>query len=272
MTTQDGVGMAWSARTAAAVRDVAERDGSVVVVPAGSIEQHGDHLPVATDSILADEIAHAGAEQVSDDVPVLVAPTVTPGFSPHHTSFGGTLSLSRETLAGLLEDVATSALSNGFDTVLFVNGHSGNSPILGSAIGTVGAAHPDRAVAGLTYFDLAEPYVDDVRQTGTGGMSHAGEFETSLMLHCRPDLVDEDAYVTEYREEPHVHGVHDMFAAGPLSRYRPFTEYTDSGVVGDPTAASADAGRTLFEHVVAELADVITEFHEIQRARFEESS
>jgi creatinine amidohydrolase len=126
-------------------------------------------------------------------------------------------------------------------------------------------------VAGLTYFDLAEPYVNDVRQTETGGMSHGGEFETSLMLHCRPDLVDEEAYVTNYRDEPHEYGVHDMFTGGPLSRYRPFTEYTDSGVVGDPTAASADTGRTLFEYVVAELADVISEFHELEQARSEES-
>jgi len=109
-------------------------------------------------------------------------------LSPHHCSFGGTLSLARETLARFLEDIATSAVSEGFDVVLFVNGHRGNNPIVESAIGTVGATNPERAVvAGLTYFDLAASSIEEIRQTDTGGMSHAGEFETSLMLHCRPD-------------------------------------------------------------------------------------
>lgn len=256
-------GVTWTERTAPQVRRLAERDGSVALVPAGSVEQHGAHLPVGTDSILAEEVTRAAAEHVREGAPVLVAPTVEPGFSPHHRSFGRTITLGRETLVGLLEDVATSALAEGFDAVLFVNGHRGNSSMVESATGVVGAANTDSAVACVTYFDLAAPHVDEIRRTEVGGMSHAGEFETSLMLHLRPDLVEEEQFVTEYRDEPHERGVHDMFEGGPLSRYRPFTEYTDSGVVGDPTAASADAGRAIFEHVVAELADVVREFHEL---------
>jgi|AntDeeMinimDraft_4_1070355.scaffolds.fasta_scaffold10492_2 creatinine amidohydrolase len=266
MADQDEDKVAWSECTASRVRSVADRDGSVAVVPTGSVEQHGDHLPVATDTILAEAVTHAAADRVSADLPVLVAPPVSTGFSPHHCSFGGTLSLARETLARFLEDIATSAVSEGFDVVLFVNGHRGNNPIVESAIGTVGATNPERAVAGLTYFDLAASSIEEIRQTDTGGMSHAGEFETSLMLHCRPDLVDEDRYVAEYRDEPHECGVHDMFDSGPLSRYRSFTEYTDSGVVGDPTKASADAGGALFRHVVSELADVLREFHDTEGA------
>ncbi|MFA9517877.1 creatininase family protein [Halopenitus sp. H-Gu1] len=261
MGTQDGV-LKWGECTASQVRNVAERDGSVAVIPAGSVEQHGDHLPVGTDTILAEEVTHAAAERVSEDVPVLVAPSVSPGFSPHHQPFGGTLSIEHETLVGFFEDVATSALSEEFDVVLFVNGHRGNGSMIESAVSVVGAANPDSAVAGVTYFDLAAPYVDEIRQTDVGGMSHAGEFETSLMLHCRPALVDEDQFVSNSRDEPHEHGVHDMFDGGPLSRYRTFTEYTDSGVVGDPTAASAETGRAIFQHVVSELADIIRELHE----------
>lgn len=254
-------GVAWEGRSAPEIRRIGGRDGSIVVVPVGSVEQHGHHLPVATDAILAEAIAHAGAEQVA--VPVLVAPTVAPGFSPHHLSFGGTLSLERETLVRLLVDVAESALSNEFDALLFVNGHRGNDSIVSSVVSTVGEAHLDAAVCGVTYFDLATPFVDEVRRSDLGGMSHGGEFETSLMMYLRPDLVDENQFEIEYRDEPHEHGVHDMFDSGPLFRYREFTELSSSGVVGDPSEASAETGETLLEAVASELAAILEELHKL---------
>jgi creatinine amidohydrolase len=108
----DSIGSAdaeWAGKPYAAIRETAEADGSVLVVPVGSIEQHGHHLPVATDTILVDAVVHGGAEATGDDVPLLVAPPVWSGFSPHHLPFGGTLSLEFEHLRSVLEDVARSA-------------------------------------------------------------------------------------------------------------------------------------------------------------------
>ncbi|WP_313693581.1 creatininase family protein [Halorarum halobium] len=258
-----GVGGTWAESSAPEIRRLAERPGSIVVVPVGSVEQHGDHLPVATDAILAGAVAGAAVERVEADVPVIATPVVAPGFSPHHLSFGGTLSLRRETLVRLLTDVAESALDGGFDALLFVNGHRGNDSIVGSVVGSVGAARPDVDVGAVTYFDLAAPFVDDVRRSDVGGMSHGGEFETSLMLHLRPSLVDESRFEVEYRREPHEHGVHDMFESGPLGRYRDFADLSSSGVVGDPSEASAETGDSLFEGLTTELAAVLEELHDV---------
>jgi len=92
-------------------------------------------------------------------------------------------------------------LENDFDALLFVNGHGGNGATIGDATSIVGDAHPDAQVLGLTYFELAERFIHEVRESETGGMAHAGEFETSLMLHLEPELVDADAMEGTYMEE-----------------------------------------------------------------------
>ena len=249
--------VAWATKTRREIKSTGTTDGSVVVVPVGSIEQHGHHLPVATDTLLADAVAHHGAERTADDVPVLVAPPVWSGFSPHHVSLGGTLTLELEDLLAVLEDVADSALESGFDGVCFVNGHGGNASLIDNAVSTVGNAHPDAEATGLTYFQLAEPFVDEMRDSDVGGMAHGGEFETSLMLHLHEDLVKMEEADAEYLDEPYDCGTKDLLVGGPLSTYRPFEEYSASGAIGDPSLASAEKGADLFDRLGDELADVI---------------
>lgn len=251
----------WAARTAGDVRAVAETDGSVAVVPVGSVEQHGEHLPVATDTILAESITQLGVDRVADDLPVLVTPAVWTGNSPHHESFGGTISVGVHGLLDHLEGVAASVLDDGFDAVLFVNGHGGNRATVADAVSTVGAAH-DAQVLGVTYFELAGPVVDEIRESDTGGMAHAGEFETSLLLHLYPDLVDEDAIDGEPMAEPYDRAASDMFDEGPLAVYRSFEEYSASGAVGDPHLATAEKGERIAEYLGEELASLFREIHE----------
>ncbi len=255
---------AWATRPAGEVRDRAARDGSLLVVPVGSLEQHGHHLPVATDTLLVDAVAH-GAATAAADVPILVTPPVWTGLSAHHLSFGGTVSLSRETLADLLEGVADTALENGFDALLFLNGHGGNAALVEAVRASVGAEHPDVEVSSLTYYALAADVVDAVRDSEVGGMGHGGEFETSLLLHLRPDLVDEDRAEGTTMEDAYDHVRQDMFVGGPLAVYRSFDEYTESGVVGDPELATAEKGRELYDHVCAELAALYETVHEHNR-------
>jgi creatinine amidohydrolase len=254
--------VSWAARTHREIQAIGESDGSVLIVPFGSVEQHGPHLPVATDTILATSIAEGGARTAHEDVPVLVLPPFWTGVSPHHFSFGGTLSGTFETLLQLFQEVVGSALENGFDAVLVVNGHGGNKPLVGAIVSAVGHDHPSIQVLGLSYFDLAAPFIGDIRDSETGGMSHAGEFETSLLLHLEPQLVEETAFTATYRDEPHEHAKHDMFETGPLSVYRSFEEYTDTGVVGDPTLASAEKGEAIHDGLVAELGEIIRSIHE----------
>jgi creatinine amidohydrolase len=257
--------VAWAAQTRIEIRKTGAKEGSVVIIPVGSIEQHGYHLPVATDTLLADAVAHQGAERVADDVPVLVTPPIWSGYSPHQMSLGGTLTIELDHMLELLEDVAEAALDNGFDGVCFVNGHGGNSSIIDNAVSIVGSNHPECEITGLTYFELATPFIDEIRESDIGGMAHGGEFETSLMLHLYPDLVREGDAVGEYLDEPYDRGTTDLLAGGSLSTYRPFEEYSASGAIGDPAVANAEKGVELLDRLSDELGDVL-------RNVFDESS
>lgn len=252
----------WAGKTSSEVREIAERDGSVLIVPIGSVEQHGNHMPVATDTILVDAVAQHAAERVASDVPILVTPPVWSGYSPHHMPFGGTITLEFDDMLDIVEEIADSALDNGFDSLLLLNGHGGNGPLVDSATSTIGTQQPQAEVLGLTYFQLAASFVDDVRDTEIGGMAHAGEFETSLMLHLRPDLVREDRMEGTMMNEPYPQSTKDLVVGGPLSVYRDFTEYAASGAIGDPTAASAEKGERILELLCDELEDVLSRMHE----------
>ena len=252
----------WAGKPYAAVRAVAERDGSVLVVPVGSIEQHGHHLPVATDTILVDAVVHGAAERTGSDVPVLVTPPVWCGFSPHHLPFGGTLSLDLEDLRAVLEDVAETGLENGFDAVCFVNGHGGNAALIDAVVSTVGTS-TDAEVLGTTYFTLATEEIESLRDSDTGGMAHGGEYETSLMLHLRPDLVADEAQREGTLWDEHYEwGGRDLLEGGPVAVYRSFDEYSESGAIGAPELASAGKGERIYEVVTSELAAVLVAIHE----------
>lgn len=250
----------WAGKSYSEIVNVATEDGSVLIVPVGSIEQHGHHLPVATDTILVDEIAKLGAKRVANDVPILKTPTVWTGYSPHHLPFGGTLSMEYRTLLSILEDIADTALENGFDAILFLNGHGGNASLISSVTSMVGVEHSNAQVLGLTYFQLAQEFVNEIRDSDVGGMAHGGEFETSLMQYLRPDLVGEG--VAEYMDEPYDHGGQDLLDGGVLSVYRSFDEYSGTGAIGDPDLADEEKGKAIYDLLGDELDHILRSIHE----------
>ncbi|WP_129115919.1 creatininase family protein [Halegenticoccus tardaugens] len=254
--------VSFGTQSASDIAAIGAEEGSVLVIPVGSIEQHGEHLPVMTDTLLANSVAIAAAKRVVDDIPVLVTPSVRPGYSPHHLSFGGTLSASFEALLNLLRDTANTGLSNGFDALVLVNGHGGNTPLINAAVSEIGATHSETEILGLTYFELVADLVEKVRQSDVGGMAHGGEFETSMMLHLFPELVDTEEMPATYWDEHYDLGGKDLVSGGPLSVYRTFDEYSDSGAVGDPSLADESTGKQLFDGTTQALADLLTEVHE----------
>lgn len=251
----------FAAKTANEIETVGTATGSVLVLPVGSVEQHGDHLPVATDTLLASAVATGGAEQVAADVPILVTPPVWMGNSPHHLPFAGAVTGEFETLLAHLEEIADSTLDNGFDALLLLNGHGGNTALIDAAVSRIGHAHPDQEILGLTYFDLAKEFIDDIRESEVGGMAHGGEFETSLISYLYPELVGDEKPAT-YWDEHYDLGGQDLLVGGPLSVYRSFDEYSESGAIGDPSLATADKGKRLFERLLDRLADVLVDIHE----------
>ncbi|MFC5278560.1 creatininase family protein [Halorubrum rubrum] len=252
----------WASKTYEEVESVADADGSILIVPIGSVEQHGHHLPVATDTILVDAVAHLAAERVEADVPLLVTPPFWSGFSPHHMSFGGTITLDFDAMLEAIENVAASALKNGFDALLLLNGHGGNRSLISAATSTIGEEHDDVEVLGLTYFSLAARFVAEIRESELGGMAHGGEFETSLMQHLRPDLVKEDRIEGSMLDEPYELGIRDLVEGGPLAVYREFEEYSHTGAIGAPELATPEKGEEIYERLGDEMERLLREVHE----------
>jgi creatinine amidohydrolase len=255
----------WAGKPYPEVVDTAERDGSILVIPVGSLEQHGYHLPTATDTLLVDAIVGGGAERVADDLPVLVTPPVWTGYSPHHMSFGGTVTGDYDTLLALLEDTAASALENPFDICLFVNGHGGNRSLIGAATNTVGHDHPDVELFGLTYFTLGDDFVPDIRDSDIGGIVHGGELETAMMQHLRPDLVREDRIEGTHLDKPYSLMSNDLMEGGALGVSAEMRQYTDSGAIGDPELATAEKGKEAYENYCEATAELLREIHEKNR-------
>jgi creatinine amidohydrolase len=232
-------------------------------VPTGAIEQHGPHLPLDTDTFLCTSVATAAAERACGGGPVLVTPAVSFGSSEHHMAFAGTVTLRTETFRQAVAEICASLARHGFRRLLVVNGHGGNTALLAAAIQQLGFEAPVHAVT-VDYWTLARDVIADVRDSGPGGMGHACEFETSLMLHLRPESVRRDRIVREIVAPRHSHEQFDLFEKSGLSAHWKTHELSHSGVMGAPDLATEEKGRRLFDACVEGLAALIEELRSVQ--------
>jgi creatinine amidohydrolase len=232
-----------------------DRERTVVIVPTAAIEQHGPHLPLDTDTFLCTSVAREGAARARD---ALVTPTVCFGSSEHHMAFPGTVTLSHDTFRDLVADVCRSLARHGFGRLLVVNGHGGNTALNAATVQQLGFEAPVHVLA-VDYWTFARPVLDDVRESPTGGMGHACEFETSLMLHLRPESVRRDLVVREIVQPRYTSERFDLFETGGFSAHWKTHELSHSGVMGAPDLATEEKGRRLFEACVDGLAALIEE-------------
>jgi len=241
-------------RRLAALRD----GGTIVVVPLGATEQHGLHLPVGTDTFLAEAVSEEAARRSTTSV--VLTPPLWLGLSPHHMDFPGTLTLSTDLWMGVVRALCSSLAEQGMQRILLVNGHGGNAAAAVAAAHEAGHALAGRArVAAVTYFQLLQERQHDVRRSRSGGTGHAGEFETSLMLAVRPALVDMAAARPTYPEGTTPHLRTDLFEPSSVATYRSFASLSPTGTLGDPTLATPDAGRRALDIAADALAAVIEE-------------
>ena len=243
--------LAWHDLKAHELRDLAAHD-AVVIVPVGSTEQHGPHLPVQVDALLAAEVSLATARLMADKgQAVVVAPTVWLGLAEHHMSFGGTITLDFPTFHAVLRCVCSSILRHGFRRLLLLNGHGGNVAALTVIVGEL-KRELKADIATATYWTLprasaAFAEILDVQRS----VRHAGEAETSMLLHLKPDLVDLEAAGAI---DPPMEG---LGALEGVYRWRPIADFTESGVIGAPGAASAEKGARLLAAAAEALADAL---------------
>ena len=240
------------------VRELLARD-PVVVVPTGAFEQHGHHMPLMVDWFLASQVAEQAARSAQQaGVAAVVTPPVWTGYSPHHMDFPGTVTLDVASFMALLKGVVTSLHRHGFRRILLLNGHGGNANIIRSAVQLLRFEH-DIDVAAASYWDFALEEISAWRQSGVGGINHAGEMETSLMLALKGELVDmeqaQDLYLDRATYLPA-----DLTVGGPVTRAATFAELSEHGAIGASTLATAERGEELLEGIVAAVAGFIRDF------------
>jgi creatinine amidohydrolase len=239
-----------------------DAERTVAVIPVAALEQHGPHLPLDTDTFLVTSVVEAAAQLAGAHGPVLVPPTIFAGSSAHHMAFAGTVTLRPETLAAVVRDVCLSLAQHGFRRLLVVNGHGGNRAVVAATVQSIGAEAPV-SVSALDYWTLATDVVTELRESPPGGMAHACEFETSLMLHLRPESVRTELIAREIPEPRFSLERLDLFERAPLTVHWKTHELSSSGVLGAPDLATAEKGRVFFEACVAGLADLIEELRTV---------
>lgn len=230
--------------------DALPRDATLLVLPTAAIEQHGHHLPLATDTLINNLLLGHALQKLRDDLPVFALPPVHYGKSNEHIGFAGTLALSATTFMAVLRDLGKSLSSAGFQKLVLYNTHGGNTALIDVM------ARDLRAEFGLRTFALH----------GSGGISfeglsaqekaygfHAGEVETALLLASVPELVDRSAYTVNYIAD--VSRPELLLPENAPATFAWLTrDIAPSGVMGDPQPATSENGARWLEQAATRLA------------------
>lgn len=230
----------------------------IVIFPTGSFEQHGPHLPFTTDTDIVTAVAE-GVERTLGNC-VLLAPTLWPGLSTHHMHFPGTLDVPQKVYIRLITELGKSLTSMGAKKVFILNGHGGNDTPLRAALRELKSEVPDTQFVFASYWSIAAKTIRDVRESEIGGVGHACEMETSVMLHLHPSRVKIDRAVRDGSKHTDVFRAADMQHARPVYFVQEFHEMSASGVIGHPDRASAEKGKRFLDGIVSEVSAFVQEF------------
>lgn len=245
------------------IREAAHRS-VLAIQPIGSIEQHGTHLPVGTDSMILQGLCRGLLEEWGNttEFEALLLPMVSFGKSSEHMDFPGTVSLRADTVIKLVGDVVESLSQHGFQHLVMLNSHGGNTALLRAI------SHDLSRDFSLDVFNIdlwGTDFFKGIFPLLEGDTSieiHAGEIETSLLMYLRPELVRNPAVVgrpREYSADP-MCGFSGLASVGWRTR-----RISDSGVIGDPTLSTAEKGEAIYRHSVGLLARMLSAIYRQSR-------
>ena len=228
--------------------DSLSRD-TIVLIPTGSLEQHGAHLPLLTDSLLATAVTNAVEKRTRDKV--VLTPCIWLGASGHHLNFAGTCSASMEGYISALTAVIRSMTLHGFHRFLVINGHGGNNEPNGVTLRALKEENNNLTLGHAGYYQFGEATIREVMEGPSKGIQHACEAETSLMMFCHPELVRTDKLRNDgLKTEPPTQTLMKMW-----------DEVSEEGSVGYATLGSAAKGKRIFDACVDGIVGEIDAIH-----------
>lgn len=248
------------------IREAAGQD-RVAVLPVATYEDHGPHLPVDVDVRLCTEICERAVARIPSES--LLVPAVAHGYSPHHMDFHGTLTIGWDTFIRYVKDVCCSLAHHGFKRILVVNGHGSNTSPLDLSARLSNLEYEGKILcATVNHWGLRKvrELGASLRESDYGGTSHAGEYETSLYLALKPELVDMDKAVDERSPLPPsfqsdlLAGSHPEGSVAHLVPY--WSSQSASGVKGDATRATVEKGQQFLEAAIEGLVELIRELRD----------
>ncbi|MDL5363395.1 creatininase family protein [Halalkalicoccus sp. NIPERK01] len=228
------------------IESAINRGVKTVLVPAGSVEQHGPHLGILKDAAWAEAIGVEVAKDLGDAV---VAPVIRPGCSDHHMGFSGTISYRPETLMRVLEDYCRSLDSHGFDHIVLFSLHGGNFPAMNAILPSIADEADAQIITLLDKELLIDPLMASLAQMDipSKARGHGGAAVTASVLHLRPDLVLEEEFTPGF--------------TGNVSTSKLMTngldEVTELGHMGDPTYATPELGKEVTTRLVSAFSERI---------------
>ena len=239
-----------------------EADNRIILLPLGAIEQHGPHLSVSTDLDIVSRIAHDAEDRMKEDI--LLCPALPFGSSDHHSSFGGAISLSPDLYVKVIVNLVQSFVGNGFRRIVLLNGHGGNITPVKQALAILSkqfdaTAQPYIALA--TYWELAGKVFSGEPPMESAALSHACEYETSLMLHLFPGKVWMDKVKRAVRPESNGYtGWEDDEPYRGITIFKQTAYISDNGSSGEPRKGTAEKGKHLFEQASNALVEFLHAF------------
>jgi creatinine amidohydrolase len=240
-------------------------ENRVVIIPAGTLEDHGLHMPVDTDVVIAEEICKRITSEMSEET--ILFPPIIHGYSPHHIDGPGVITIRWDTYIDSVTQILSSLGYHGFRKILIVNGHGSNQPVLDIATRQANVQNPDMQCAFTSWWQLAEVQktVRAFRESKWTG--HACELETSAYLAIDPTNVelrlareDFNPYLTKhFWSDLTMQKPEDEVYANQISLKEYWSTLCESGTMGDPTSSTAEKGELILQSAVLELHEVVTE-------------
>ena len=241
--------------------------GKIPILPTGSVEQHGHHLPLKVDHLCASSVATEAARLRPERA--LVLPPVSYGYVHHVMDFPGSLNIHHEHFVQFCLDICKSLAYHGFKKMIIVNGHGSNHNLV-DMVARRTIVETDASCVFCSWWQLltVDPDFNKTWRESVfpGGVAHAGELETSMLMHLSPESVREDRIKTELARTQTRSPQHiwlDLFGSGPVGLIEWTSQYTDSGVMGEAEKATAAKGKRVFEEASSRLAEFVDVYYDM---------